>query len=340
MEFSLAQVAAILQGKVEGDENQTVSRLDKIQEGKPGGISFLANEKYTSFIYETEATAVIVSEDFIPVKPLKTNIIRVKDAYKGFTLLLEAYSTLMKSGIEGVEEPSYMDASSSAGTQIYRGAFSYIGKNCEIGNNVKIYPHAFIGDRVKLGDNTIIHPGAKICADSILGKNCAIHPGAVIGSDGFGFAPQSDGTYKAIPQIGNVILEDNVSVGSNTTIDCATMGSTIIRKGVKIDNQVQIAHNVIIGENTVIASQTGISGSTEIGKNCVIAGKAGIVGHIKIADHTTIGANTGVSKSITKPNQKLFGYIGFDLNNFLKSYSIFKNLEGLEKRLKELEKKQ
>jgi UDP-3-O-[3-hydroxymyristoyl] glucosamine N-acyltransferase len=340
MEFSLAQVAAILQGKVEGDENQTISRLDKIQEGKPGGISFLANEKYTSFIYETEATAVIVSEDFIPVKPLKTNIIRVKDAYNGFTLLLEAYSTLMKSGIEGVEEPSYMDASSSAGTQIYRGGFSYIGKNCEIGNNVKIYPHAFIGDRVKLGDNTIIHPGAKICADSILGKNCEIHPGAVIGSDGFGFAPQSDGTYKSIPQIGNVILEDNVSVGSNTTIDCATMGSTIIRKGVKIDNQVQIAHNVIIGVNTVIASQAGISGSTEIGKNCVIAGKAGIVGHIKIADHTTIGANTGVSKSITKPNQKLFGYIGFDLNNFLKSYSIFKNLEGLEKRLKELEKKQ
>ena len=340
MEFSLAQVAAILQGKVEGDENQTVSRLDKIQEGKPGGISFLANEKYTSFIYDTEATAVIVSEDFIPVKPLKTNIIRVKDAYNGFTLLLEAYSTLMKSAIEGVEEPSYIDTSSSAGTQIYRGAFSYIGKNCEIGNNVKIYPHAFIGDRVKLGDNTIIHPGAKICADSILGKNCEIHPGAVIGSDGFGFAPQSDGTYKSIPQIGNVILEDNVSVGSNTTIDCATMGSTIIRKGVKIDNQVQIAHNVIIGENTVIASQTGISGSTEIGKNCVIAGKAGIVGHIKIADHTTIGANTGVSKSITKPNQKLFGYIGFDLNNFLKSYSIFKNLEGLEKRLKELEKKQ
>jgi UDP-3-O-[3-hydroxymyristoyl] glucosamine N-acyltransferase len=340
MEFSLAQVATILQGKVEGDENQTVSRLDKIQEGKPGGISFLSNEKYTSFIYDTEATAVIVSEDFKPTKPLITNIIRVKDAYNGFTLLLEAYSTLMKSGIEGVEEPSYMDASSSAGSQVYRGAFSYIGKNCEIGNNVKIHPQAFIGDRVKLGDNTIIHPGAKICADSILGKNCEIHPGAVIGSDGFGYAPQSDGTYKSIPQIGNVILEDHVSVGSNTTIDCATMGSTIIRKGVKIDNQVQIAHNVIIGENTVIASQTGISGSTEIGKNCVIAGKAGIVGHIKIADHTTIGANTGVSRSITKPNQTLFGYIGFDLKNFLKSYSIFKNLESLEKRLKELEKKQ
>lgn len=340
MEFSLAQVATILQGKVEGDENQTVSRLDKIQEGKPGGISFLANEKYTSFIYDTEATAVIVSEDFKPTKPLMTNIIRVKDAYNGFTLLLEAYSTLMKSGIEGVEEPSYMDASSSAGAQLYRGAFSYVGKNCEIGNNVKIHPQAFIGDRVKLGDNTIIHPGAKICADSILGKNCEIHPGAVIGSDGFGYAPQSDGTYKSIPQIGNVILEDHVSVGSNTTIDCATMGSTIIRKGVKIDNQVQIAHNVIIGENTVIASQTGISGSTEIGKNCVIAGKAGIVGHIKIADHTTIGANTGVIRSITKPNQTLFGYIGLDLKNFLKSYSIFKNLEALEKRLKELEKKQ
>lgn len=340
MEFSLAQIATILHGKVEGDENQKVFRLDKIQEGKPGGISFLSNEKYTPFIYETEATAVIVSEDFLAKKPLKTNIIRVKDAYNGFTMLLEVYSMMIKSGKEGIEEPSYMDPTSTTGSQIYRGAFSYIGKDCQIGTNVKIYPHAFIGDRVKLGANTIIHSGARICADSVIGENCEIHPGAVIGSDGFGFAPQPDGTYKAIPQIGNVILEDQVSVGANSTIDCATMGSTIIRKGVKIDNQVQIAHNVIIGENTVIASQAGISGSTEIGKNCIIAGKAGIVGHIKIADNTTIGANTGISRSIAKPNQKIFGYIGLDLKNFLKSYSIFKNLEGLEKRLKELEKKQ
>ena len=271
MEFSLAQIAAILNGTVEGDENKTVNRLDKIQEGKSGGISFLANEKYTLHIYETEATAVIVSEDFEASKPLKTNLIRVKDAYTGFTILLEAYSTMLKSSFVGIEEPSYMDESSRMGEHVYRGAFSYIGKNCQIGNHVKIHPHAFIGDRALIGDYTIIHSGARICSDTVMGQHCEIHPGAVIGSDGFGFAPQPDGSYKTIPQIGNVILEDHVSVGANSTIDCATMGSTILRKGVKIDNQVQIAHNVIIGENTVIASQTGISGSTEIGKNCVIA---------------------------------------------------------------------
>lgn len=340
MEFTLGQVAAILQGKVEGDENQKVSRLDKIQEGKAGGISFLANEKYTPFIYDTEATAVIVSNNFVPTKTLKTNLIRVEDAYTGFTMLLEAYAVMMKSSIVGIEEPSYMDSSSQMGEQAYRGAFSYIGKNCKIGASVKLYSHVHIGDRVQIGDNTIIHSGAKICADTIIGNNCEIHPGAVIGSDGFGFAPQQDGTYKAIPQIGNVILEDNVSVGANSTIDCATMGSTLIKKGAKIDNMVQIAHNVIIGENTVIASQTGISGSTEIGKNCVIAGKAGIVGHIKIADNTTIGANTGVSKSIPNPGTTLFGYIGFDMKNFLKSYSLFKKLGTIEDRIRELEKKQ
>lgn len=340
MEFTLAQVAAILQGKIEGDENQKVSRLDKIQEGKPGGISFLANEKYVSYIYDTEATAVIVSKDFEPTKPIKTNLIRVEDAYTGFTILLEAYSQLSKTSIQGVEEPSYMDASSQMGGNGYRGAFSYIGKNCKIGNGVKIHPQVYIGDRVVIGDNTIIHPGARICADSQIGNHCEICPGAVIGADGFGFAPQPDGTYKAIPQLGNVILEDYVRIGSNTTVDCATLGSTIIKKGAKIDNQVQIAHNVIVGENTVIASQTGVSGSTEIGKNCVIGGKAGIVGHIKIADHTTVGANTGVSKTIKKSGEILFGYIGFDMKDFLKSYSIFKNLAGLENRLKELEKKQ
>ncbi|WP_192346394.1 UDP-3-O-(3-hydroxymyristoyl)glucosamine N-acyltransferase [Algoriphagus sp. Y33] len=340
MEFTLGQIAAILQGKVEGDESQKVSRLDKIQDGSQGGISFLANEKYTPFIYDTEATAVIVSHHFIPTKTLKTNLIRVDDAYTGFTKLLEAYAMLMKNSAVGVEEPSFIDPSSQIGEQAFRGAFSYIGKNCRIGESVKLYSHVHIGDRVQVGDNTIIHAGAKICADSIIGSNCEIHPGAVIGSDGFGFAPQGDGSYKAIPQIGNVVLEDNVSVGANSTIDCATMGSTIIKRGAKIDNLVQIAHNVVIGENTVIASQTGISGSTVIGKNCVIAGKAGIVGHIKIADNTTIGANTGVSKSISKPGTTLFGYIGMDMKNFLKSYSIFKNLEGIVDRIKELEKKQ
>ncbi len=339
MEFTIGQLAALLGGKAEGDENQRVSRLDKIQEGKPGGISFLANEKYEPFLYDTESTAVIVSEGFVPSKPFKTTLIRVKDAYLGFTVLLDAYAQFTKSTLVGVEEPSYIHPTSTIGDNHYRGAFSYIGKNCQIGKNVKIHPQAYIGDQVKMGDNCIIHAGAKICSDSQIGNNCEIFPGAVIGADGFGFAPQPDGTYKAIPQIGNVILEDNVSIGSNTTVDCATMGSTIIKKGAKIDNQVQIAHNVVIGENTVIAAQAGVSGSAEIGKNSILAGKAGIVGHIKLADHTTIGPNTGVSKSVKKSGETLLGYMAMDMKDFLKSYALFKNLDELEKRVKELEKK-
>lgn len=339
MEFTLGQLATLLGGTVEGDLSQKVNRLDKIQEGKPGGISFLSNEKYEPFLYETQATAVIVSEGFVPNRTFSTTLIRVKDAYLGFTTLLEAYAQFSKNALSGVEEPAFLGAGSKMGDQGYRGAFSYIGKNCTIGDHVKIHPHAYIGDRVRIGDHTIIHSGAKICADTVVGSNCEIHPGAVIGADGFGFAPQPDGTYKAIPQIGNVILEDFVSIGANTTIDCATMGSTIIKKGAKIDNQVQIAHNVIIGENTVIAAQAGISGSTEIGANCVIAGKAGIVGHIKIADKTTIGANTGISKSIKNSGQTLFGYMAMDMKEFLKSYTHFKNLDQLAQRIKELEKK-
>ncbi len=324
---------------MEGDSNQLVNRLDKIQEGKSGGISFLANEKYEPYLYETDSTAVIVSEEFSPTRAFKTTLIRVKDAYLGFTMLLEAYAQLSKTALVGVEQPSYMHDSSTIGINGYRGALSYIGKNCTLADDVKIHGQAYIGDRVKIGKGSIIHPGAKICADTVIGNYCEIHPGAVVGSDGFGFAPQADGTYKAIPQIGNVILEDHVSVGANATIDCATMGSTIIRKGAKIDNQVQIAHNVIIGENTVIAAQTGISGSTEIGKNCVIAGKAGIVGHIKIADHTTIGANTGISKTIKTSGQTLFGYMAMDMKEFLKSYAVFKNLDQLQQRVQQLEKK-
>ncbi|MBS4071744.1 UDP-3-O-(3-hydroxymyristoyl)glucosamine N-acyltransferase [Algoriphagus aquatilis] len=339
MQFSLGQIAAILGGTVEGDPNQLVYRLDKIQEGKSGGISFLANEKYEPYLYETNSTAVIISEGFTPNKPFKTTLIRVKDAYLGFTTLLEAYAQLSKTSLVGVEQPSYMHESSTMGVNGYRGALSYIGKNCQLEDDVKVHGQAYIGDRVKIGKGSIIHPGAKICSDTVIGNYCEVHPGAVIGSDGFGFAPQADGTYKTIPQIGNVILEDHVSVGANATIDCATMGSTIIKKGAKIDNLVQIAHNVIIGENTVIAAQTGISGSTEIGKNCVIAGKAGIAGHIKVADNTTIGGNTGISKSIKTSGQTLFGFIAMDLKEFLKSYAVFKNLDQLQQRVQQLEKK-
>jgi UDP-3-O-[3-hydroxymyristoyl] glucosamine N-acyltransferase len=339
MEFSLEQLAGILGGTVEGDSTQKVYRLDKIQEGQPGSIAFLANAKYESFLYETAATAVIVSQDFVASKPFQTTLIRVKDAYTGFTTLLEAYQQLNQAALVGVEEPSYLAESSSMGENGYRGAFSYIGKNCILGKGVKIYGQAYIGDRVKIGDGTVIYAGAKIYNDTQIGKQCVIHSGAVIGSDGFGFAPQDDGTYKTIPQVGNVILEDMVSIGANSTIDRATMGSTLIRKGVKIDNQVHIAHNVVIGENTVIAAQTGISGSTEIGKNCVLAGKVGIAGHLKIADHTTIGGNTGINKSIKTSGKTLFGFLAMDLNHFLRSYSVFKNLDDLQKRIQQLEKK-
>jgi UDP-3-O-[3-hydroxymyristoyl] glucosamine N-acyltransferase len=266
-------------------------------------------------------------------------MIRVKDAYTGFTTLLEAYQQFNQAALVGVEEPSYLAESSSMGENGYRGAFSYIGKNCTLGKGVKIYGQAYIGDRVKIGDGSIIHAGAKIYEDTQIGKHCVIHSGAVIGSDGFGFAPQADGSYRTIPQIGNVVLEDQVSIGANTTIDRATMGTTLIRKGVKIDNQVHIAHNVIVGEHTVIAAQTGISGSTEIGKYCVLAGKVGIAGHLKIADHTTIGGNTGISKSIKEPGKSLFGFLAMDLKDFLRSYSVFKNLDDLQKRIQQLEKK-
>ncbi len=339
MEFSLEQLAGILGGTVEGDSTQKVYRLNKIQEGQPGSIAFLANAKYESFLYETAATAVIVSQDFVASKPYQTTLIRVKDAYTGFTTLLEAYQQLNQAALVGVEEPSYLSESSSMGENGYRGAFSYIGKNCILGKGVKIYGQAYVGDRVKIGDGTVIHAGAKINNDTQIGKQCVIHSGAVIGSDGFGFAPQPDGSYKTIPQVGNVILEDQVSIGANSTIDRATMGSTLIRKGVKIDNQVHVAHNVVIGENTVIAAQTGISGSTEIGKNCVLAGKVGIAGHLKIADHTTIGGNTGINKSIKTSGKTLFGFLAMDLNHFLRSYSVFKNLDDLQKRIQQLEKK-
>lgn len=340
MEFTIKQIAELLDGKVEGDGSQVVSRLDKIQEGQEGGISFLSNMKYEPYLYTTGSTAVIVSEDFEAAKPFRTTLIRVADAYVGFTRLLQAYADMTKEVKVGIEEPSFVGDNVEIGEGVYRGAFSYIGKNVKIGQNVKIYPHVYIGDGVQIGDNCVFHPGVKVYHGCIVGDNCEIHANSVIGSDGFGFAPQQDGTYKNIPQLGNVILKDNVNVGANTTVDRATMGSTIIENGAKIDNLVQIAHNVVIGENTVVASQSGISGSTEIGKNCILAGKAGIVGHLKIADNTTVGANTGVSKSIKSPGTTVLGYMGMDPKDFLKSYSLFKKLPELQNKLQELEKKQ
>ena len=261
---------------------------------------------------------------FIPSKTYSTTLIKVNDAYTAFTELLEVVENLDKQLLFGVEEPSFMDESSTMEMNGYRGAFSYIGKNCKIGKNVKIYPHVYVGDNVIIGDNCTLNSGVKILKKTQIGNHCEFHPGAVIGGDGFGFAPQEDGTYKNIPQLGNVIIGDHVSIGANSTVDRATIGATRIGRGVKIDNLVQIAHNVIIGENTVIASQAGVAGSAIVGKNCILGGRIAIVGHIKIADHTTVAGNTGMMKSVEKSGQTFLGYIGMDIKDFLKSYAVFK----------------
>jgi UDP-3-O-[3-hydroxymyristoyl] glucosamine N-acyltransferase len=338
MEFSAVQIAALVRGELEGDSQLMVNNVAKIEEGKPGCISFLANLKYEPFIYTTQSSVVIVSKFFEAKQPIKATLIRVEDPYSSFTLLLEEYGRLKTLSKIGVEEPAFIGKGSSTGEGIYRGAFSYIGQNCIIGQNVKIYPQVFIGDNVTIGDNSVLYAGVKVLNGCQIGRNCNIAAGAVIGSDGFGFAPLADGTYKNIPQLGNVVIEDSVDIGANTTIDRATMGSTIIRNGVKLDNLVQIAHNVVIGSNTVIASQTGVSGSTKIGENCVIGGQVGVVGHINLANRTSVGAQSGVSKEVKKEGTTLFGSPAIDYNNQMKSIVIFKKLPELLNRVQELEK--
>jgi UDP-3-O-[3-hydroxymyristoyl] glucosamine N-acyltransferase len=337
MKFSVKQIAHLLNGEVRGDDSLIISQLSKIEEGKQGDISFLANTKYENFLYTTNASAVIVSQDFEPKKDFSATLIVVENAYIAFTQLLEEYQKILNFSKKGVEQPVFVGENTTVGEEIYQGAFSYIGKNCKIGTNVKIYPHAYLSDNVTIGNNTIIYAGVKIYANCSIGNNCVVHSGAVIGSDGFGFAPQADGTYKTIPQLGNVILEDNVSIGSNSTIDCATMGSTIIRKGAKIDNLVQIAHNVEVGENTVIAAQTGVAGSTKIGKNCVLGGQVGVNGHITIADGTKAGGKAGLTKSIKKAGTALNGNPAFDATEYLKSMAVLRKLPALEKQIKALE---
>ncbi len=339
MEFTLAQVAGLLGGTLEGDPAATVAGLGKIEEALPGQIAFLSNPKYEHFVYETQATAVIVAQDFSPKKSVASALIRVSDPYSSFTMLLEEYSRMVSLQLVGVEEPAFLGEGAVVGGGHYRGAFSYIGKDCQIGENVKIYPQVYIGPNVKIGDNTVLYPGAKVYADTVIGSHCTIHAGAVIGSDGFGFAPQEDGSYKTIPQLGNVILEDHVSIGSNTVIDCATMGSTVVRRGVKLDNLIQIAHNVEIGENTVMAAQAGISGSTKVGKQCVFGGQVGIGGHIEIADNTTLGAKVGLIGKVRKSGQVLLGQPGFDAKDYMKSYAVFKRLPEVLERIEGLERK-
>jgi UDP-3-O-[3-hydroxymyristoyl] glucosamine N-acyltransferase len=341
MEFTINQVAAMLGGEVKGSGADKISMLAKIQDAKKGQIAFLSNPKYEQYIYTTQATAVIVKKDFVPRKEISSTLILVDDPYSSFTALLEEYHKLISFQKSGIEQPSYLGENSVTGKNIYRGAFSYIGNNVKIGNDVKIHPHAYLGDDVTVGDHTILHAGVKIYAGTRIGNNCVIHSGAVIGSDGFGFAPQEDGSYKTIPQLGSVIIEDNVTVGGNTVIDCATLfgDATIIHEGVKLDNLIQIAHNVEIGKNTVIAAQSGISGSTKLGENCLLAGQVGIAGHLVIANNTSLGAQSGVSKSIKEEGLKLIGYPAFDVKEYYKSYAVFKKLPDLNYRLRELEEK-
>ncbi|MCD6063011.1 MAG: lpxD [Flavipsychrobacter sp.] len=338
MQFTAQQVAAIINGQIEGDPQAKVSRVGKIEEGEEGVLSFIANPKYEDYLYSTKASILIVNEALKVEQPVAPTLIRVKDAYIAFTQLLEKYHQMTGSaGKNGIEEPSYISPTAKVGQNVYIGAFAYVGENARIGDNVKIYPGCYLGDNVVIGNDSVLYAGVKVYNECHLGQRVVIHSGTVVGGDGFGFAPQKDGTYKKVPQIGNVIIENDVEIGANTTIDRATMGSTVIHKGVKLDNLIQIAHNVEIGENTVIAAQTGVSGSTKIGRNCIIGGQVGMVGHIQIADGTRINAQSGLSKSVTAPNTALTGSPAFEYKSSLKSQAIFRNLPELQQRLLKLE---
>ncbi|UNZ00496.1 UDP-3-O-(3-hydroxymyristoyl)glucosamine N-acyltransferase [Zhouia spongiae] len=337
MKFTAAQIANILEGDVVGDPNVEVSKLSKIEEGTEGSLTFLANPKYKPFIYTTKASVTIVNKDFELDASLSTTLIKVVDAYKAFSKLLEYYNQV-KHNKQGVEQPVFISESASYGQDVYIGAFTYVGENVKIGNNVKVYPNAYIGDNASIGDHTIVFAGAKIYSESVIGSNCVIHSGSVIGADGFGFAPDEKGEFQKVPQTGNVILEDFVDVGAGTTIDRATLGSTVIRRGVKLDNQIQIAHNVEIGENTVIAAQTGIAGSTKIGKNCMIGGQVGIVGHIVIGDRVRIQAQSGIGRNV-KDDEVLQGSPAMGYSDYNKSYVHFRNLPKIVDKIDQLEKK-
>ena len=336
MEFSAQQIADLLQGIIEGESNVKVNTLSKIEEGKVNSLSFLANPKYTPHIYTTESSIVIVNKDFVAEQPIKSTLIRVEDAYSSFAKLLSFYNQikLMKPGIE---QPSFIAESAKVGKDVYVGAFAYIGNNVKIGNNVRIYPNCFVGENVVIGDDTILFSGVKIYSDCIVGAHCTLHSGVVIGGDGFGFAPNNGSDLNKVPQIGNVIIEDHVEIGSNSCVDRATLGSTIIKRGVKLDNLVQIAHNVVIGENTVIAGQSGVAGSTKVGKNVMIAAQVGVAGHLVIADGVKIAGQSGIGQSITKENEIVQGSPAFSIGPYKRSYVAFRNLPEILDRIKKLE---
>lgn len=337
MEFTAQDIAEFLNGEVDGDGSVKVNDVSRIEEGKPGTLSFLANPKYEHHLYTTQSTIVLVNKNFKAEKEVETTLIRVDDAYQALAQLLEMYEQSKPQRI-GIEEPSYISKTAKLGEKIYVGAFAYIGTNVKIGNNVKIFPHTYIGDNVIVGDNTVFNSGVKVYDNCKIGADCIFHSGVVIGGDGFGFAPSSANDYKKVPQVGNVVIEDHVEIGANTCVDRATMGSTIIRKGVKLDNLIQVAHNVEIGENTVIASQSGIAGSAKIGQNCMIGGQVGIVGHLSIADEVKIAAQSGVGRTIKEKGVVLQGSPAFDFGPYQKSYVLFKNLPKLREQINNLEK--
>jgi UDP-3-O-[3-hydroxymyristoyl] glucosamine N-acyltransferase len=336
MTFSALQIATLINGKTEGDANASVNSFGKIEEAQIGQLAFLANPKYEEYLYSTKASVIIINESLELKQPISATLIRVPDAYTAFAKLLSTYQQMMQQQLTGVQQPVYISSSASYGQNVFIGAFTYLGENVKLGNGTKVYPNVYLGDNVKIGDNSIIHAGVKIYHNCMIGNNVIIHAGAVIGSDGFGFAPQADGSFQKVPQIGNVVIENNVEIGANATIDRATIGSTIIRSGAKLDNLIQIAHNVEIGNSTVVAAQTGISGSTKVGKGVMIGGQVGIVGHINIGDGAKINAQSGVSKSV-EAGKAVTGSPAHDYTSALRSQAISRKLPELEKRIKELE---
>lgn len=337
MKFLASQIAALLSGTVEGDPNAEVWNVAKIEEGRPGMLSFLANPKYTSYIYETQSSVVIVNRDFEPKQPVAATLIRVDDAYASFAKLL-AYYDQMSQNKTGVSSLAFVSSSARMGENLYLGEFAFIGENAVIGNNVKIYPQVYVGDGVVIGDNTTLYPGVRLYRNTVIGQRCIVHAGAVIGADGFGFAPQEDGHYEKIPQVGNVVVDDDVEIGANTTIDRSTMGSTRVHKGVKLDNLVHLAHNVEVGENSALAAQVGVSGSTHLGKNCVVGGQSGFVGHLHIADGSKFGGQSGIMGSIKQENQEFMGTPIQPLRQYLTSNARFRHIDEMARKIEMLEK--
>jgi UDP-3-O-[3-hydroxymyristoyl] glucosamine N-acyltransferase len=338
MQFSAAQIAGLLKGTVEGNPEQMVSGLAKIEEGRPGTLSFLSNMAYEPYAYTTEASILIVNSDFVPQKPVSSTLIRVENAYMAFARLLELVREHTMENKKGIEQPCFIDSSAQIGKDVYIGAFAYIGPGAVIADGVKIYPQVYIGDRVSIGEKSCLFAGVKVYDNSVIGRECTLHSGVIIGGDGFGFAPNSEGNYKKVPQTGNVVLEDHVEVGANTTIDRATLGSTRIRKGVKLDNLIQVAHNVDIGENTVIAAQTGIAGSTHIGANCMIGGQVGIIGHLHIAEGVKIAAQSGIGHDLKTPGEVVQGSPAFGIGEYKRSYIGFRKLPEIMNALSRIEK--